>query len=131
LRPVLPFVLRRLSEPMQIGRYELPAGTWLAPCGYLVHRRPDLYPEPHAFLPERFLGRRPDPFAWLPFGGGVRRCIGFNFAQLEMTRVLQAVLTGAELQPASPVAEGIGRRFITLAPAHGARVVLTERASSS
>jgi cytochrome P450 len=131
LRPVLPFVLRRLSEPMQIGGYALPAGTWLAPCGYLVHQRPDLYPEPHAFLPERFLGRRPDPFAWLPFGGGVRRCIGFNFAQLEMTRVLQAVLTSAELRPASPVAENIGRRFITLAPAHGVRVVLTGRASSS
>ncbi|HEX2283669.1 MAG TPA: cytochrome P450 [Mycobacterium sp.] len=129
LRPVLPFVLRRLSEPMQIGGYALPAGTWLAPCGYLVHRRQDLYPEPQAFLPERFLGRRPDPFAWLPFGGGVRRCIGFNFAQLEMTRVLQAVLTRAELRPASPVAEGIGRRFITLAPAHGARVVLTRRLS--
>lgn len=130
LRPVLPFVLRKLAEPMEIGGHLLPAGTWVAPCGYLIHRRPDLCPEPERFRPERFLGVTPGAFTWLPFGGGVRRCLGANFAQLEMAQVLGTVLASAELRPASGRPERTRRRFITLAPSRGARVVLTSTVDS-
>jgi len=92
LRPVLPIVLRRLAAPLEIGGRPLPAGAWVAPCAYLVQRRPDLYPDPLAFRPERFLDSRPGTYAWMPFGGGVRRCLGASFAQLEMKCVLQAVV---------------------------------------
>ncbi|WP_051580219.1 cytochrome P450 [Pseudonocardia acaciae] len=127
LRPVLPFVLRALGRPMEIGGHALPAGAWLAPCAYLIHRRPDVYPEPLRFRPERFLERPEGAYTWMPFGGGVRRCLGASFAQLEMRRVLRAVLRHADLEPADPEAERISARFITLAPARGARVVLRGR----
>ncbi|WP_158880352.1 cytochrome P450 [Amycolatopsis anabasis] len=124
LRPVVPFVLRNLAQPMEIGGHLLPAGTWLAPCAYLIHRREDVYPEPLRFRPERFLERPAGATTWLPFGGGVRRCLGASFAQLEMRRVLQTVLAHADLVPARGKAEKIRARFITLAPARGARVLL-------
>jgi cytochrome P450 len=127
LRPVLPFVLRRLSEPMDLGGHSLPAGTWIAPCAYLIHRREDIYPRPAEFRPERFLGRPPGTYTWMPFGGGVRRCLGASFAQLEMKCVLQAVLRHAELRPVRRRPERIQLRFITLAPSHGAEVVMTRR----
>jgi cytochrome P450 len=127
LRPVLSFVLRRLSEPMEVGGRSLPAGAWLAPCGYLIHRREDIYPEPLRFLPERFLENPPSTYEWLPFGGGVRRCLGASFAQLEMKEVLRAVVARADLKPATAVAERARPRFITLAPSRGARVVVTRR----
>ncbi|HEU4703354.1 MAG TPA: cytochrome P450 [Conexibacter sp.] len=124
LRPVLPIVLRRLAAPMEVGGWTLPEGTWLAPCAYLVQRRPDVYPDPLAFRPERFLECRPGTYTWTPFGGGVRRCLGASFAQLEMKRVLQAVAGAVELRPARPEAERIRPRFITLAPARRAEVLL-------
>ncbi|MFC6883344.1 cytochrome P450 [Actinomadura yumaensis] len=127
LRPVLPFVLRSLGRPMEIGGHPLPAGTWLAPCAYLIHRREDLYPEPLRFLPERFVGRPAGGSTWLPFGGGVRRCLGASFAQLEMRRVLQTVITRAELVPAETEPEPPRSRFITVAPSRGARVVMKSR----
>lgn len=127
LRPVVPFVLRNLAEPLELGGHLLPAGTWLAPCGYLVNRRADIYPQPLSFRPERFLQRPPGAFTWLPFGGGVRRCLGASFAQLEMRCVLQAVLARADLTPANPEPEPIRARFITLAPRHGTRVILAGR----
>jgi cytochrome P450 len=124
LRPVLPIVLRRLAAPMEIGDRLLPEGTWVAPCAYLVHRRPDVYVDPLAFRPERFLERAPGTYTWLPFGGGVRRCLGASFAQLEMKQVLQAVATQVELKPVRDEAERIRPRFITLAPARRAEVLL-------
>ncbi len=122
LRPVLPTVLRELTEPLELGGYELPAGTWVAPCAYLVHRRPDLYPDPLRFDPERFLGKTPGTYAWLPFGGGVRRCVGAAFAQLEIKQVLQTVCGEYELVPDRDRSEPIRPRFITHAPGRGARV---------
>jgi cytochrome P450 len=124
LRPVLPIVLRRLAAPMEIGDRLLPEGTWVAPCAYLVHRRPDIYEDPLAFRPERFLERAPGTYTWLPFGGGVRRCLGASFAQLEMKQVLQAVAAQVELKPVRDEAERIRPRFITLAPARRAEVLL-------
>lgn len=124
LRPVLPIVLRRLAAPLEVGGWTLPAGAWVAPCAYLVQRRPDVYRDPLGFRPERFLDRGPGTYTWMPFGGGVRRCLGASFAQLEMKRVLQTVVSAVELRPARPAQERIRPRFITLAPARRAEVVL-------
>ena len=84
LRPVLPLVLRTLAEPMTIGGIDLPAGVKVAPSIIMVHRREDIYPDPHAFRPERFVGVKPGTYTWIPFGGGVRRCLGAAFALFEM-----------------------------------------------
>ncbi len=125
LRPVIPLVLRRLTEPMTIAGHPLPAGAKVAPCITLVHRRADLYPEPHAFRPERFLGVKPGTYTWIPFGGGVRRCLGASFALFEMQAVLQAIAGRTTLRPADPAPEHTMRRSITFAPNRGAEVVLT------
>jgi cytochrome P450 family 135 len=124
LRPVLPIVLRRLAAPMEVGGHPLPKGAWIAPCAYLIHRRADLYPEPLRFQPERFLDTKPGTYSWMPFGGGVRRCLGASFAQLEMKEVLQAVVARADLRPSRSAAERIRPRFITLAPSRGAEVIV-------
>ncbi|MEO7198256.1 MAG: cytochrome P450 [Solirubrobacterales bacterium] len=125
LRPVVPAVVRRLQAPMTFGGWELPAGVNIAPSIYLLHRRGDLYPEPLAFRPERFLGSDvPGTYEWIPFGGGVRRCLGASFAMFEMRVVLAAVLDGVRLRPsASHRGEGVTRRAITFAPTRGARLV--------
>ena len=126
LRPVLPVVLRHLQAPMTIAGREYPAGTAIAPAIYVVHRRPDVYPEPARFDPTRFLG--PDPqggtYTWIPFGGGVRRCLGAAFALMELRVVLAEVAAAVEATAAEPELEQTRRRAITLAPARGARVVL-------
>ena len=127
LRPVVPFVLRRLAQPVEIGDRLLPTGAWIAPCAYLIHRREDTYSEPLRFRPERFLEQPAGAYTWMPFGGGVRRCLGAGFAQLEMRRVLQTVVSQAELVPAQAKPEAIRARFITLAPSRGARVVMRNR----
>ncbi len=125
LRPVIPLVLRRLTEPMTIAGHDLPAGVKVAPCITLVHRRADLYPDPHVWRPERFLGVKPGTYTWIPFGGGVRRCLGATFALFEMQAVLRAVAARTTLRPASPAPEHTMRRTITFAPDRGAEVVLT------
>lgn len=127
LRPVIALVLRKLVEPMEIGGHLLPAGVSVAPCIYLMHRRPDLYPEPGRFLPERFLDSPPKTYSWIPFGGGVRRCIGASFAQFEMKAVLRAVISRTRLTPARPEYERSARRAITHVPARGAEVIVERR----
>jgi cytochrome P450 family 135 len=124
LRPVISIVLRRLTEPVEIGGYELPAGVSVAPCVYLVHRNPEIYPEPQRFRPERFLETPPGTYTWIPFGGGVRRCLGASFAQFEMAVVLKELVKRHDIRPASPKPERIFRRAITETPRHDARVVL-------
>ena len=123
LRPVIPLVLRTLAEPMTIGGIDLPAGVKVAPSIIMVHRRADIYPDPHAFRPERFVGVKPGTYTWIPFGGGVRRCLGAAFALFEMQVVLEAVVRSAKLRPARPAAERVTRRAITLAPARRTSVV--------
>jgi cytochrome P450 family 135 len=124
LRPVISIVLRRLTEPVEIGGYELPAGVSVAPSIYLVHRNPEIYPEPQRFLPERFLDNPPGTYTWIPFGGGVRRCLGASFAQFEMAVVLKELVRRHEIRPANPKPERIFRRAITETPRHDAEVVL-------
>jgi cytochrome P450 len=127
LRPVLPVVLRNVQQPVTIAGADLPAGTVVAPAIYLVHRRPDVYPDPGAFRPERFLG--PDAqggtYTWIPFGGGVRRCLGAAFALLELRVVLAELGAAVDAVPARTAPEQTARRGITLIPGRGAEVVLS------
>jgi len=127
LRPVIPVVGRLLKEPFTIGGFHLPAGTAVAPCIYLAQRSPDVYPEPEEFRPERFLGVQPDPYAWLPFGGGVRRCIGAAFAMYEMKIVLGTIFAAYDLKLAQPSPARVTRRAITFWPEHGTRVTVERR----
>ncbi len=124
LRPILALVLRRLTEPMEIGGRLLPAGANIAPCIYLVHRRPDIYPEPYAFRPERFIDRPAGTYTWIPFGGGVRRCLGASFAQFEMRVVLRELVRRLELRASDERPERVTRRAITLVPDRGGEVVV-------
>ena len=127
LRPVLPLVLRSLQRPATIAGIDLEAGTLVAPSIYLVHRRPELYPDPAAFRPERFLGPEPQggTYTWIPFGGGIRRCLGAAFALLEMRVVLAELAAAVDAAPADPAPERTVRRGITLIPRRGAEVVLS------
>jgi cytochrome P450 len=127
LRPVVPVIARHLREPLELGGWRLPAGSYLAPNIVLTHRRADIYPEPLRFRPERFLDARVDSFAWLPFGGGIRRCIGAAFATFEMRAVVPEVIRRVRLRPASPRPAAIRRRGITLVPAGGGRVLVDPR----
>jgi cytochrome P450 len=127
LYPPLPIVDRVLASPFEVKGHTLPPGTVLAPCIYLAHRRPDVYPEPDEFHPERFLGHRPDTYSWIPFGGGIRRCVGASFATFEMRVVLRTILSRTTLRPGGNRPERIRRRAIVLAPRRGTRAVLRER----
>jgi cytochrome P450 family 135 len=125
LRPVIPMVVRKLKEPMEIGGRLLPAGVAAAPSIYLMHRRADIYPEPARFRPERFLEQPAGTYTWIPFGGGVRRCLGATFALFEMRVVLSTLVTRLRLRAAEPSSERAVRRTpITLAPSRGAEVVV-------
>jgi len=125
-RPVIVDVARKLTVPASIGGYELPAGTFVMPAIAAMHYREDLFPDPEEFRPERFLdgGPRPDTYVWIPFGGGVRRCIGAAFAEYEMRVVLGAILERAELSAPDPKPEKVKVRNITLAPGKGTIVRL-------
>jgi cytochrome P450 len=137
VRPVVPLVVRVLQAPLRVGIRELPAGTRVVPSIYLTNRNPSVYDSPEEFRPERFLeragGRDIDPYSWIPFGGGIRRCIGASFATLEMKLMLQTMLS--EMAPSLPARGGrlfrrgewSQRRAITLVPAGGARVIWRRR----
>jgi cytochrome P450 len=124
LRPVISLVARYLREPAEIGGWRLPAGVTVAPSIYLVHRRPDVYPDPESFAPERFLENSPGTYSWIPFGGGVRRCIGGSFAHFEMQVVLAELVRRRTVEPARTQGEAVYRRAITETPRHDAEVVL-------
>jgi cytochrome P450 len=127
LRPVLSIAIRRLAAPLTVGPYTLPAGTRIAPCIYLTHRLERLYRDPAAFRPERFLEGAPESYAWIPFGGGTRRCLGAGFATMEMREVIATVARGARLRAAEAGPERPRRRGVTLAPAGDALAVLEQR----
>jgi len=129
LTPIIPLVGRRLTRPMAIGGVDLPAGVVAAPCIYLAHRRPERWPEPERFRPERFIETKPTPYEFLPFGGGVRRCLGMAFALVEMKIVLAEVLSRVELRAAPGYQVRVVRRSVTLAPSEGMPVVVERRAA--
>jgi cytochrome P450 len=123
-RPVIVDVARKLTSALEIGGYELPAGTFVMAAIAALHYREDLFPQPYELRPERFLEGRADSYAWIPFGGGVRRCIGAAFAEYEMRVVLRAILERAALSAPDPRPEKVRVRNITLAPGRGALVRL-------
>ncbi len=122
LRPVVPLAGRRLASELNVGGLSLPAGTDVTPAIWLTHTRPDLYPEPYAFRPERFFEDPPTTYGWIPFGGGIRRCLGAAFAEMEMRVVLEAILQRCSLSPANGRAERVTRRNVTFSPRHGTQV---------
>jgi len=134
VRPVVPIVVRLLQKELEVGGYRLPAGTLVAPNIYLTNRNGRVYENPREFLPERFLQNAPETFSWIPFGGGIRRCIGASFAQVEMKLILGTMLS--ELRPRLAAGRGssgewVRRRAITLVPGSGARVVWERRAEKT
>ena len=122
LRPVVPLAGRRLTSAMEVNGYLLPEGTDVTPSMWLTHTNPQRYPEPYAFRPERFLADAPATYAWIPFGGGVRRCLGAAFAEMEMRVALAEILRRVTLRPAYRHAERVARRNVTFSPAQGTRV---------
>jgi cytochrome P450 len=125
---VLPNAAPRLvKEAIEIGGWTYPPDVCLVAHTYLIHHDPEIYPEPYAFRPERFLDQAPGTYTWIPFGGGRRRCLGASFATLEMKIVLHAVLDAIELRPAGDGLELSRRRSITLSPRRGARTAVGER----
>jgi cytochrome P450 len=122
VRPVVGLAGRRLVTELRAGPWTLPPGSDVTPAIWLTHTRPELYPEPYAFRPERFLGHAPATYAWVPFGGGIRRCLGAAFAEFEMRVVLETVLRRVALTAAGPRAERVTRRNVTFSPRHGTRV---------
>jgi cytochrome P450 len=131
VRPVLAITPRQVVGSYELQGWTLPEGVHVTPCIYLAHRRPDVWEDPTAFKPERFLDGAPEPFAWLPFGGGTRRCAGAAFATMELTAVLGAVASAVDVRPDRPAGERMRRRGVTLMPARGGRVVVVPRDRSS
>jgi cytochrome P450 family 135 len=123
-RPVIIDVARRLTAPAEIGGYRLEQGSFAMAAIAALHYREDLFPRPYEFRPERFLEEKADNYAWIPFGGGVRRCIGATFAEYEMKIVLEEIVGRAELSAPDPKPERVKVRNITLAPGKGTRVSL-------
>jgi cytochrome P450 len=124
LRPVIAVVQRVLKAPMAIAGYEIPASMVLTVSITLVNRRPEVYRDPDAFWPERFLDQQPGTYTWIPFGGGVRRCLGAAFAQFEMETVLRELVARTSIRPVRVGAEPVQRRAVTETPRHNAEVVV-------
>jgi cytochrome P450 family 135 len=124
LRPVIDAAERTLTVPRTVAGWELPAGVKVYPAIALVHLREDLYPQAHEFRPERFIKEGAESYAWLPFGGGIRRCIGAALAQAEIAEVLRVVVPAVELRLLRDQADPVVLRGITLAPKHGVKVTV-------
>jgi cytochrome P450 len=126
-RPVVPITGRRVAVPWRLGGYGIPAGRPVAISILLLHHREDVYPDPFSFRPERFLGRKPGTYEWIPFGGGTRRCLGAALAMAEQRVVLSEMARRLELEVDDPEPERPRHRNVTMIPARGGRVVLRER----
>jgi cytochrome P450 len=127
LHPVIPEVIRKLLQPLEIQGFRIPAGTAVAACTSIVHERSELYPEPHRFKPERFLDRTFSPFEHFPFGGGSRRCIGAWFAVEQMKAVLAALLLAYRIELVRGDPEPCALRNLTVGPKRGVEVRATTR----
>ena len=126
-RPVIPGTGRLVMRPFTLGGYRLPPGTLIALVAPFLHNDPETYPHPERFDPDRFLGKRPDPNTWIPFGGGVRRCPGAAFAHMEMDIVLRTLLRNFELVPTTKAPERMFFRGIAWAPLGGGKAIVHRR----
>lgn len=131
LHPVLPHVGRILARPLRIGDLEMPEGTRVVASIYLTQRRADVFADPLAFRPERFLDRKCPASEWFPFGGGIRRCLGAGFALYEMKIVLATLLARTDLARAPGPSPRVVRRNITLAPSDGLSVIVTQKRAAA
>jgi cytochrome P450 len=125
VRPVVPIIGRTVTTPWRLGDYAVPAGTNVLVSIVLLHHREDVYPDAHAFRPERFVGVKPGTYTWIPFGGGIRRCLGAALAMAEQRVVLEAIVRRTDLEAPDPTPERMRHRNVTMIPEHGARVVRT------
>jgi cytochrome P450 len=123
-RPVIPMIGRRVTVPWRLGDVVVPAGSPISMSILLVHHRADLYPDPFGFRPERWLGRKPGTYEWIPFGGGTRRCLGASLAMAEQRVVLRAMVERLELEADRSEPERAMHRNVTMIPARGARAVV-------
>jgi cytochrome P450 len=126
-RPVIPVIGRSVTVPWQLGEYRVPAGSSVLISILLVHHRDDVYPDPFSFRPERFVGRKPGTYTWIPFGGGIRRCLGASLAMAEQRVVLDTIARRTDIYAPDPAPERARHRNVTMIPEHGARVVLAGR----
>lgn len=127
MRPVIFFAGRYAMEPYELGGYRLPRGTRIGLAAALTHFDPRLFPHPDRFDPDRFVGESPGTYSWIPFGGGIRRCIGATFAHMEMDVVLRVLLQHVTLAPTDAPDERWKFRGVAMAPADGGRAVVTPR----
>src|SRR5205823_6064309 len=131
VRPVVPEVFRAPTEPTELGGYLFPPGAHVAASILLVQFDAELYPpDPQAFRPERFLDGAPEPYTWVPFGGGVRRCLGAAFATLEMKVVISTILSRVRLRASRARSEKARFRGVTLLPSRGGEVIVDQRESA-
>lgn len=127
VRPVIPLIGRRVQAEWQLGEYVVPARSIVSVAIPLLHHREDLYPQPHAFRPERFLGVKPGTYTWIPFGGGTRRCLGAALAMAEQRIVLRTIAARVDLAADDPRPEREQHRNVTMIPARGGRVRVVGR----
>jgi cytochrome P450 len=126
-RPVIPVIGRRVTVPWRLGEYVVPPEAAVLVSILLLHHRDDVYPRPFEFRPERFVGRKPGTYTWIPFGGGIRRCLGAALAMAEQRVVLHAIARRTDMHAPDPRPERARNRNVTMIPAHGARVVVSRR----
>jgi cytochrome P450 len=129
-RPVIPLIARMVKRPWRLGDYLVPAQTPVAVSIIALHHREDLYPEPMRFWPERFLHRKPGTYTWVPFGGGIRRCLGASLAMAEQRVVLSAIARRTDMRAPDPRPERARQRNVTTIPAHGGRVIVERRSAA-
>jgi len=126
-RPVIPIIGRRVAVPWRLGEYAAEAGAPISMSILLLHHREDLYPDPFGFRPERWLGRKPGTYTWIPFGGGIRRCLGAALAMAEQRIVLREMARRLDLEADDPRPEHAVHRNVTMIPARGGRVVVRQK----
>ncbi len=127
VRPVIPIVARLVRRPWQLGEYVVPPDTPVAVSIVALHHREDVYPDPHRFHPERFLDRKPGTYSWVPFGGGIRRCLGGALAMAEQNIVLRSVARRTDMVAADRAPEPARQRNVTMIPREGGRVVVKSK----
>jgi cytochrome P450 len=126
-RPVIPMLVRLVQRPWRFGDYVVAPRTPVAVSIIALHHRPDVYPEPHSFMPERFVNRKPGTYTWIPFGGGIRRCLGATLAMAEQRIVLEAIVRRTDLVAPDPASEKPRMRNVTMIPRDGCRVTVSHR----